>query len=386
MSILKIFLKIVLFIFLGLGIFILFNFTRIKRIITYPSDSEITSTEWYTPKSIIKGKPILSYELMNSNLFSQSVLDSMADYAKNQNSSALLILHQNQLILEKYWNGADHQTTTNSMSMVKTIIGILIGKAVEDGLIKNENDKIADYLLEWKNDERANIRIKDLLLMQSGLRVDGRTDNLYSDLINLYLGTDVVDAALDIPAVKPPATIFEYNNANTQILGILLERITNKSIENYASEKLWQPLGNNDAYWWLDDSGGMPRAFCCFFARAQDWLRLGQLFLQKGEWKGQQIIDPIWFEKMLTQSQLEKDYGFHIWLMAEDGGHKAAERMKPFKPLTYIIDGKEKQHIFIVPEIDLVVLRIGERPTNWDESFIINTLYQHLKLSHVIRN
>lgn len=288
-------------------------------------------------------------------------------------------MHKGKLLVEEYWMDSNSESTTNSMSMSKTIIGILIGKAIAEGKIKSVKDTAAIYLPEWKDDDRSKITIEDLLLMQSGLENDDNTSNMFSDVIEMYVGNDVERTVLQIPSIAPPATEYVYNNANTQLLSIILERVTEQPIETYASEKLWKPLGATDANWWLDRPNGMPKTFCCFFATAQDWLRLGQMILQKGDWNNQQVINVEWLEKMLVQSSIEKDYGYHIWLMYEDGGRRAAHRTEPFAAKTYSIDGMHKQHVFIVPSLDLVVVRLGEKPEEWDESFMVNTISRSLE-------
>ena len=379
MKILKWILITTLALLMLLCIYIAFNFTFFQRAYTYPVEHEITDVNWYKPLSAVKGNLKARISKSDSLTLSMQTLNKIKKYAFDHNSNAILVMHEGQLLLEEYAEGATENSVSNSMSMAKTIIGILIGIAIEEGKIKDEKEPAATYIKEWKNDERAKITIEQLLTMQSGLRDNDRPDKLFSDVINMYLGDEVAATALSVPADKTPNTIWEYNNVNTQILAIILERTTGKSIEDYASEKLWKPLGASDANWWLDEADGMPKVFCCFFAQAQDWLRLGQLFMQKGEWNGQQIIPTKWYDKMLTQSSLEPDYGKHIWLMYEDGGLKKKDRTEPFLARTYIIDGRGKNQVFITPALDLVIVRIGDMPTDWDDSFMVNLVQNSLQ-------
>ncbi len=371
--------RILILLLLIIGLIIAMNYTFFKRGMTYPAENEITNSAWYTPKSPIKGNNATNYSLTDSLSIAPSILEEISNYAKERRSSALLVLHKGKLQLEQYWNGSTKTSTTNSMSMAKTIIGILVGIAIEEGKISSEKELASKYISEWANDDRNTITIEDLLLMQSGLRNEDNTEDLFSDLIAMYVGTDVEGAVLDIPLVKKPATVYEYNNANTQLLAIILERTTGQSIEAYTSEKLWQPIGAADAGWWLDRQDGMPKAFCCYFAQAEDWMILGQLILQNGNWKGQQIIPSSWVKKMLVQSQLEKDYGYQIWLNYEDGGRREKNRTTSYLAKNYSIDGANKQHVFIVPDYDLVLVRVGDKPEEWDESYMVNKLVSALK-------
>jgi len=379
MKILKRLLLTTIVLFIILGIFVSYNFTFFQRAYTYPAEHEITETDWYKPLSPVDGNLNRRIPLADSLSIATDALNDIKKYAFDHNSTAILVMHKGKLLLEEYGMGANEESVTNSMSMAKTIIGILIGIAIDEGKIKSEKETASTYINEWKNDNRSNITIEHLLTMQSGLRDNDTPDNLFSDLINMYIGHDAAKTAIAVPADKAPNTKWEYNNINTQILAIIIERATGQSIEDYASMKLWKPLGAADANWWLDEENGMPKAFCCFFAQAQDWLRLGQLFMQKGKWNGQQIIPSNWYNKMLTQSSLEPDYGRHIWLMYEDGGLKKKDRTVPFTEKTYIIDGRGKNQVFITPALDLVIVRVGDMPIEWDDSYMVNIVSNSLQ-------
>ncbi|AWH72692.1 serine hydrolase [Dokdonia sp. Dokd-P16] len=371
---LKIILKLGVILLLILGIFIVINYTLLKRVVTYPTNNEISNTEWYTPKATIKGNNTTNYTLSDSLTIDRRVLEEISSYAENQNSNALLILHKGKLQLENYYNQTTKESTSNSMSMAKTITSILIGIAIDEGYIESEKELASAYITDWQDDQRNTITIEDLLLMQSGLRVDNNVQNIFSDVISLYMGTDVEGTALKIPLSKEPATAFEYNNANTQLLAIIIEKATGLPIEQYASSRLWKHIGAADAGWWLDKEDGMPRTFCCFFAQAEDWMIIGQLLLQNGEWRGEQVIPKKWISKMLTQSTLERDYGYQIWLNYESGGNREKDRTSPFLAKNFLIDGTHNQEVMVVPQEEIVLVRIGEKPASWDESFMINKI------------
>lgn len=376
-TILRNFLRIFfLFFFLlviAIGGIVTWNWTLVQRAASYPA-AAITTSEWYAPKATVAGNFKTALPMADSASIAPAALDSLSDYIETRNSSALLVMHRGNIVLEKYWRDKTAESTSNSMSMAKTIVGLLVGKAVEEGKITSVKEPVATYIEEWKNDERAKITIEDLLYMQSGLRNEDNTNDPTSDLLWMYLGEDVEGNTIDIPALIPPATKYDYNNANTQFLGILLERATGMPIEQYASEKLWQPIGAKNAAWWLDREEGMPKVFCCFFASPRDWLRVGKLLMQKGNWEGKPVISATWIDKMLTKSALECDYGYHVWLGFEDGCLKEKERSEMFLEDVITIDGLNKQQVFIVPAEELLIVRIGEKPESWDEGWIVNNL------------
>ncbi len=374
------FLRLLFIILLTLGIVLVLNWTFITRALTYPSETDITETEWYTPMAQIKGDHYPIFISSDSSHISKETIAKLTNYVEDKNTHALLIWHKGYLIHEAYFEPYNQETKTNSMSMAKTIVALLIGIAIEDQLIGSELDKVAKYIPEWQNDARNQIRIIDLLQMQSGLRNQDQGEDFQSDLIKMFLGVQVEKVALNIPLEKKPNTIFEYNNANTQILSILLERVSRQPFEQYLSEKLWQPLGANDAQWWMDTKAGMPKTFCCFFAEARDWLRIGQLILQKGNWQDQQLIPTLWIEKMISPSPLENDYGFHIWTLYKDGGERQQYRSEMYNSNEVIsIDGARKQHVFILPSKELMILRTGNKPPKWDESVLVNIILSDLE-------
>src|SRR5262249_42757913 len=116
------------------------------------------------------------------------------------------------------------------------------------------------------------------------------------------------------PLACEPGSRFDYHSINTQALSIILERATGRRYADYLSEKVWQPLGASDASVWLDGPGGEAKTFCCLFATARDWARVGLLILHEGRVGGRQVVPAEWVRRMLTPSANEPDYGYHIWL------------------------------------------------------------------------
>ncbi len=363
------------------GITVILNWTFLRRVITYPDDP-ITNTDWYQPLETVEGKPS---ELLKAlpNFISQDSLKEISAYAQAADSSALLVMHRGNLIWERYWGGFTPTSTSNSMSLSKTIMALLMGIAIAEGHIESELEPVANYIPEWSEDERSKITLQDLLSMQSGLRNQDNTDNLNSDLVKMYAGTDADAVALKIPAVQAPKQAFDYNNANTQILSQVLEKATGERYADYLSTRLWKPLQANDAHLWLDRPQGDPKPFCCLFATPRDWARVGQLFLDRGKVQGKQVVSSAWLDKMIQPSSLASNYGYHIWLKArteEKPGVFERTSSKPFLAQdTFYLDGASLQRVYIIPSHNLVIVRIGEDPKQWDDSVIPNTLVKSLQ-------
>jgi CubicO group peptidase (beta-lactamase class C family) len=339
---------------------------KLYHFIIYP-DSFITDVDWYKPLATVKGKPA-ALPVATSSSISQDSLNKVASYAQSHNSSALLVLHTGQIVLERYWGGFTPTSTSNSMSMSKTIVALLIGIAIEEGHIDSELDPVAKYIPEWSQDERKKMTLQDLLYMQSGLQNDGH---------------NIDTVAFKTPALKAPSQTFDYNNANTQILAEVLKRATGQKYVDYLSTRLWQPLQANDAAILLDRDQPQenPKTFCCLFATPHDWGKVGQLFIDRGKANNKQVVTSAWLDKMIQPSSVEDSYGYHIWLKAKTQEKPGIERKasQPFVAEDIIyLDGISFQRVYIIPAHDLVIVRIGEQAKKWDDSLIPNTLVSSL--------
>ncbi|PSN07420.1 serine hydrolase [filamentous cyanobacterium CCP5] len=355
------------------------------RAATYP-ENEATQVNWYQPlESIAGGNPKALPQNQETTIPDQALADVTA-YAKSHNSRALLVLEDDDLVLENYWHGFNAKALANGMSMTKTIVGLLIGIAIDEGSIHSVSDPIQTYLPDWQYNQRwrelktgnpPEITLEDLLYMQSGLRNDDDTTNPFSDLVQMYLSSDVAAAALQVPPEQPPGKVYEYNNVNTQILSLVLEHATGESFGEYLSSRLWQPLQASEAATWLDRPGGESKTFCCLFANPYDWARVGLLLLHEGKVGQNQIVPRDWIRKMLQPTPIEPTFGYHIWIKARTPGYSNVDTAasEPFLAEdTFYLDGRGFQRVYVIPSRNLVVVRLGEQPPNWDDAVIPNTL------------
>jgi CubicO group peptidase (beta-lactamase class C family) len=137
-------------------------------------------------------------------------------------------------------------------------------------------------------------------------------------------------------------------------------------------------LAASNASVWLDRAGGTAKTYGGLFATARDWARIGLLFLNQGAVGDRQVVPREWIRKMITPSDLEPDYGLHIWLGYEPGGSRKGEREDPFPGDLYYLDGEDKQRVYIVPSRSLVIVRLGEDPGAFDDSFLPNIIIKGL--------
>lgn len=357
------------------------------RAITYP-DAPIMAVDWYQPLMPVPGhwrQPLPEADPAEAPV-SPEALAAVSAYAARRNSTGLLVLHQGQIIWEEYWQGYGPDSRFNAMSMAKTVVALLVGIAIAEGHIDSVQDPVARYLPEWGRDERAAITLADLLYMQSGLRNEDRTDSPFSDLVQMYVGSQVNRTALRVPRQRSPAEVYEYNNVNTQILSLVLERATGEPYPAYLSSRLWQPLGARDAAIWLDRPGGDAKTFCCLFATARDWARVGQLLLDQGQvgdgpqgpvFGHRPVVPPSWIAAMVDPSPLEPTYGYHLWIKARTADYANVDTAAStafLDPGTVYLDGRGLQRVYVIPQRQLVVVRMGEDTDQWDDAVIPNTL------------
>jgi CubicO group peptidase (beta-lactamase class C family) len=278
---------------------------------------------------------------------------------------AFLVLKGDSLLFENYANGHTPETVSNSFSAAKTLVAMLIAIAVEEGNIKSLDEPVGNYLPAFRNGEKKRITIRHLLTMSSGLDWEESASNPLSENAESYYGTDLFELVNRQQAVTAPGNKFVYQSGNSQLLGYVLEKATGKSVSEYTEQKIWKKIGTEGhAYWSLDKQNGDEKSFCCFYATARDFARLGLLIHRGGRWGKDQVV-PAWFIKemsvptpMATEEGVPNyRYGLHVWTYPEKD-----------QTITYC-RGIKGQYIISIPKEDLVVVRLGmKRKDNVDLS------------------
>lgn len=383
----------------------MWNVTFVRRVIHGLFIRTITQVDWYKPLTVVKGsRNPVELTLYSESPMSEAVLKQVGDYLLSQQTRAFLVMHEGRLVHAQYHN-FKKTDTFNSMSMVKTVLAIAIGIGIEKGFIGGVDDLASKYLPEFLTDERRDITVENLLTMQSGLKSDTLFGILnLPNVIPLYYGTDVERQALSSKYVAPAGTYFEYNNYNSHLLGIILERASKMPLADFFSKYILQPLDCHDAALWLDRDGGKARAFAAMFAQPEDWLRIGHLFLTDGRYtttngEVRQIVSGAWLKQMVTPSNTlarglhagaaDYDfYGYQIWLKAKDKGlvrgipwfESLPSRHAHDDESAFYFEGLKGQYLFISPKNDLMVMRVGEaiNRKTWDGSLMLNTLTREL--------
>lgn len=286
----------------------------------------------------------------------QQLLDQLS-------SVALVVIRNDSLLYEQYWQGYSDSSLSASFSVAKSITSLLTGAALKEGAIKSVEEPVGNYIPEFKEGEKAKVRIVDLLTMSSGSDWDESYANPLSVTTELYYGSDVYKTATEVKIVAPPGTKHVYKSGDTQLLGLILEKATGKSLSVYAAEKLWKPLGaRHPALWSVDQADGHEKAYCCFNSNARDFARIGQLMLDSGRWKGSEIIPMDYYQHSVKPCLLPDGYGnacdyygYQWWIVPRSDG-------------IFYARGILGQYIIVIPEKRMVIVRLGKkrssRPVN----------------------
>ncbi|MCC6690407.1 MAG: serine hydrolase [Bacteroidia bacterium] len=270
---------------------------------------------------------------------------------------AYLIIKNDSVCYEQYWEGYTQNSFSNSFSMAKSFVGILVGCALQDGYIKTLDDAVGDFLPEFKIGDNSKLTIRHLLTMSSGINFDEDYVNPFAYPAAAYYGTNIKKLTLQYKVTEDPGKQFKYLSGNTELLGMILEKATGKKLSEYMSERLWQPMGaKNAAYWSLDHDGGMEKAYCCFNSNARDFSRFGLLYLHNGKWNNNQLV-PADYVKQATEpaplldesGKTNTSYGYQWWIVDYKGHHMPYCR------------GILGQYIITIPDKNMVVVRLGHK-------------------------
>ncbi len=294
-----------------------------------------------------------------SKKYNQLVLsDSIQQAFTQYETSAFLVIQNDSIVYEHYWDGYDSTTISGSFSVAKTIVGILIGAAIDDGKIASVDEAVGDFLPEFKQGENAKLTIKHLLMMSAELDWDESYDSPFASTTQTYYGNNITKPVLAVKVVGELGKRFHYQSCNTELLALIIEKATGKTLSDYASEKLWQPIGaEHPALWSLDCKNGHEKAYCCFNSTARDFARIGELYLKNGNWKGKQLIAEQYVKESVSPAPVLNEegskpcdfYGYHWWL-ANRKGH----------PIFYA-RGILGQYIIVIPDKNIIIVRLGKK-------------------------
>jgi CubicO group peptidase (beta-lactamase class C family) len=332
-------------------------------------ESDYKDLEKFPARTIHNAPPAFHLdELRADNPYASQIEDignrstngSLVGYLESSGTTAFLVIHDDELLYERYFDNYDETSVNTSFSMAKSFASALVGIAIDEGHIRSVDEPITNYIPELlEKDKRfGSITIRNLLTMSSGIKYEEGGDLPWSeesDDTKTYYATDLRALALNCEIEGKPGEYFEYNNYNPLLVGLILERSTGMPVARYLQERLWKPMGMEaDGSWSLDSTtGGFEKMESGLNARARDFARFGMLFAKEGKWEGRQLISRGWIEESTrrdTSTDPSSEYQYFWWVNTPDGGgtpHFSAR-------------GKYGQYIYVAPEKDLVIVRLGK--------------------------
>jgi CubicO group peptidase (beta-lactamase class C family) len=284
---------------------------------------------------------------------------SLDKFFTESKTNAFIVIKNGKVVLEKYFNGKDQKTPFPSYSAAKTLTSFMIGQLIDQGKLK-ESDTFVSILPEYKAGTSFDqITIRDLLDMNSGIAAkdDYPTgpQGWGVAIAQMYASTDLKWwLSHNRKMTGTPGNDPVYKSINTQMLGMVVQKITGQSISKYFEKNVWQPIGAQDrAFWNVDHVGGIEKTFCCFNATARDYARIGQLLMNNGGAAigGGNVISAKWMarlkEPVVTLD--EWGYGAQIW--------------HPY-PGVMMLDGLHGQYVYVQQDVGVIIVKLSDYPTD----------------------
>ena len=276
-------------------------------------------------------------------------------FLRQTSTTSFLVVRDDRVVYERYIGGSDRRTLHTTWSVAKSVLSTIVGIAVEEGQIGSLDDPVTAYLPELaRRDPRFDrITLRHLLTMSSGMRYwDTDFPWPFADDSYTYYGPNLREVALEGSEIEgPPGEEFLYNNYNPLLLGLVLERVTGTSVSEYASARLWQPLGaERDATWSLDSAdSGFEKMESGVNATTADYARFGLAFLHGGEWAGSRIVSEEWVREATaldTTTDPAENYQYYWWVDLE-------------RPGRFYALGNYGQYLYVAPDTGTVIVRTG---------------------------
>lgn len=290
----------------------------------------------------------------HSNYNAKPLPKALTDYLDKYETAAFMVIKDGKVLSEHYFNGYDERSKTNSFSMAKSVITMLLDIAIQEGHVENLDQLLIDFFPEFKDDKNAQTAtIGQLSQMTSGYDWDEAYYSPFSPTVELVYSQDIEQFLLSRSFSHVPGEHFYYSSASTQLLAIALTRAIRQkqpelNLADYLSEKLWKPLGMNDNALWHTDGQGLELAYCCISSNARNFAKFGQLLLDDGKWDGKQLLSKDFVTAMRTP-QVDKEYGYSLWINGAGA------------PPFYQLQGHLGQYVTVVPSENMIVVRLGRQ-------------------------
>ena len=300
-----------------------------------------------------------SYELPETYFF-EGEEKNLQDGLNHFKTDGLIVLHNGDMLYENYWNGNSVSSKHIAFSVSKSFLSALIGIAVGDGLIDSIEDPVTKYIPDFNGTGYEGVRIKDILQMSSGVKFNEDYADPKSD-INIFgravaRGSSFRDFAKTLEREKTPGTYHHYVSIDTQVLGFLLAEVTGMSVQDYLYEKIWNKIGMEHGAYYITDNLGVEMALGGLNATLRDYAKFGQLYLNEGNWMGDQVVPVDWVRASYNTDGPHLKPGEHD-MSSSPWGYGLQWWVPGFPDTDYTASGVYNQYIYIDPLTNVVIAK-----------------------------
>jgi CubicO group peptidase (beta-lactamase class C family) len=349
---------------------------------------------WKDSEYIVKSgnHSLLNLAEPEERTISSEAIQNVINYAAERNSTSLLIWHKGKLQTREHFQDYTPEKFIIGKSMAKMVVGIVVGRAIKDGYINSLDEPAANYITEWKGTEKETITIRHMLHMAAGFEPFYTLDmSPFSNFTRSYIAGKNEDVLINgYELINEPGTVFDYSQAVSDLLGLLLERATKQPYGEYLSKSLIIPLEAQGGQVMMNRPEGLAHSGCCLLLPSESWLRIGIMLAHQGIVNNNSLFPEHWMKDYLEPSPANPAMGFHIWLgepylpkrsWTEVGTPKkfGVTHSEPYLTSDlFLFDGSGHQVMYMIPSLELVILRTGgftwSVGKDWDNAYIPNTL------------
>ena len=308
----------------------------------------ISDYEYFDNREIANSNPEPWPIHKNFNQFIET--EELKVLNEQRETKSFLVIKNDSIVFEKYYDGYDENSLSNSFSVAKSIVVSLMGKAIMEGKIKGLDQPVSDYFDEYKEGLASELTVGDLASMSSGMKWNEKYYSVINITSESYFTDDLRSVILRQKIIDKPGQSFRYSSGDTQLLAMVIEKATGTTLSDYLSEKFWKPMGaENNALWQLDsDNYGMEKAYCCIASTARDFARFGKLYINNGKWGNGIILDSS-FVELATKPVFNSSpyYGYGWWLYNFEGKK------------VFTMNGHRGQFVISFPEENIIIVRQG---------------------------
>jgi CubicO group peptidase (beta-lactamase class C family) len=308
----------------------------------------ISDYEYFDNREIANSNPEPWPIHKNFNQFIET--EELKVLNEQRETKSFLVIKNDSIVFEKYYDGYDENSLSNSFSVAKSIVVSLMGKAIMEGKIKGLDQPVSDYFDEYKEGLASELTVGDLASMSSGMKWNEKYYSVINITSESYFTDNLRSVILRQKIIDKPGQSFRYSSGDTQLLAMVIEKATGTTLSDYLSEKFWKPMGaENNALWQLDsDNYGMEKAYCCIASTARDFARFGKLYINNGKWGNEIILDSS-FVELATKPVFDSSpyYGYGWWLYNFEGKK------------VFTMNGHRGQFVISFPEENIIIVRQG---------------------------